>query len=280
MRSPDGIRSIAMTRSEFQNSWSTTPLSNEMTKDFSFDTDSLLPFCESALFDNRLLTLCNQVPLVNGCYHTGIIALDFDLISSMSGKLPPAYDGLWVGLKFTSILASKFSGKERCFVTHRSPEGKNEIWELLKTGYLDDGRNRITSVIEGASLLRVGSTPQSLKSLDGGDISLENLTGDIDVQIQFKPDQSPCWTDWATLTMCAKDKDCGACPAVTYQPQYRAKKRFGQPPDTCSASDNKPARLGYSFQPRITITGGFSVNTLRLIAVEQSEPVGGCDADD
>lgn len=280
LRAVDGIRSMAMTRSEFNNSWSTTPLSREVSRTLLFDTPALLDFCESALFDNRLLTLCNQNPIPNGCYHTGIIALNFDLISSMNGKSPPVYDGFWKGLNFTSIVAGRFPTGERCFVTHRNSKGKNEVWEVMKTGHLDNNVNRIQWTIEGASLLRAGSTPQSLKSLDSGDISLEKVVGQVDVAVQYKPDQAPCWFDWRTFSVCAKEKDCSTCAPQTFQPQYRTKKRFPQPKDECSASDNKPARLGFSFQPRITITGKATVNIFRMAAIEAEEPTGlmdGCD---
>jgi hypothetical protein len=276
-RSEDGIRSVAMTRSEFQNSWSKTPLSREVNRTLSFDTPGLLDFADAAVFDNRLLMLCNQSPLPNGCFHRGLVALDFDLISGMGEKLPPAYDGLWAGLNFTSILAGKFPSGPRCFVTHRNSDGENELWELLKDGTLDNGLNRIVWSIEGPMLLKQGSQPMSLKRLDGGDIGLEGIVGQVDVSVSFRPDGAECWVPWHAFNVCATAPSCSTvCNGGKLQPQYRTKKRFPQPPDTCEAGDNKPARLGYEFQPRITMTGKATINALRLHAIEQEEPTTGC----
>lgn len=281
LRAPDGIRSVAMTRTEFQNAWSKTPLSREVSRTLKFDTEWLRDFCETALFDNRLLTLVNQVPVPDGCYHRGLVALDFDPISSMDQKLPPAYDGLWTGLNFTSICAGKFATGERCFITHRNNDGENELWELLKEGREDDGRNRIQWVLEYGTMLRSGSQPLSLKRLDGGDVSLEGLVGRVDVSVSFRPDQSQCWVDWKDFNICATAPSCdNVCAGGRLQPQYRTKKRFPQPPDSCEPGDNKPARNGYEFQVRLEMTGKATVNALRLHAIEVQEPTGGCAEDE
>ena len=281
MRAPDGIRSLAMTRSEFQNAWGKTPLSREMNRTLSFDTPWLLEFAESALFDNRLFMLCNQSPIPNGCFHRGLIALDFDLISSMDQKSPPAYDGLWTGLKFTSIVAGEFTTGERCFITHRNSDGENELWELLKTGTHDNGQTRIIATLETGTMLRAGSQELSLKRLDGGDVGFQDAVGQVDVEVKFRPDASNCWTPWTSFNICATAPDCNnVCAGGKLQPQYRTKKRFPQPPDTCDTQDNKPARLGYEFQTQLTITGKATISSLRLHAIEQEEPLGGCAVDE
>ncbi len=276
-RRPDGLGSLAMTRREFQQSWATTPISNEVQWTLSFDTDRLTSFCQATLFDNRLLLLCNQTPLTNGCLHRGMVALDFDLITGMAQKLAPAYDGLWGGLNFTALIAGDFSGTERCFVMHRrASDGRNELWELLKTGHLDDGKQRIQWTVESPAVLKGGSTQQSLKKLDGGDISMEAMRGPVDWTVQFRPDQAPCWFDWHRGSACATVADCAGCPQPV-QPQYRTKKRFPQPPDGCSVADNKPSRMGYEFQGRITIQGGATLRMMRLTATEFEEPLGEID---
>lgn len=280
-RSADGIRSLAMTKRDFQSTWATTPLSREVNRTLSFDSPHWLEHCEGVLFDNRVLMLCNQTPIRNGAFHRGIVALDFDLISGMDGKQPPAYDGLWTGLNATAIVADEFPSGQRCFVFHRNSEtGHNELWEIERTATgIDNGVNLIEWSIDGPSLLKEGTTPYSLKALVNGDISLEEVFGIVTVTVQFRPDQAPCYYDWREFNVCARKRECeGDCeePVVHYQKQYRTKLRFGQPPKSCSASDNKPTTLGYQFQPRITITGKATVNVFRLSAIEQQEPTDGC----
>lgn len=281
-RALDGIRSFAITQRDFQSSWATTPISREVNRTLNFDAPHWLDFCEAAEFDNRLLVLCNQTPVRNGCFHRGIVALDFDLVSSMWEKQPPAYDGLWIGLNATAIVADEFTGGQRCFVFHRNADGENELWEILRSNSPLQGKdNGVTPIewsVEGPALLKAGSTPMSLKQLANGDVSLESVLGDITVNVQFRPDQAPCYFDWREFTVCAKERECVTCetPVTHYRTQYRTKLRFGTPPDSCSASDNKPSRFGFQFQPKITITGLATIQAVRLTAIEQEETPDGC----
>lgn len=119
IRGRDGIRSVIQAVRYF-NQWGNTPLSNEMNRVLNKDSQALLRFASAVEFDNRLLMTCQPVPLPDGCYHTGLVALDFDLITSINEKQPPAYDGLWTGRNIYQIVKGRFNGVERCFAPCRS----------------------------------------------------------------------------------------------------------------------------------------------------------------
>lgn len=119
MRSRDGIRSFIAAVREF-NQWGNVPISREMDRVLKHDTDFLLPFASAILFDNRLLMTAIPVPLSNRAYFNGIVALDFDLISTMSERTPPAYDGVWTGLQVYRLIKGRFNGQERAFAFCRS----------------------------------------------------------------------------------------------------------------------------------------------------------------
>jgi len=121
MRAKDGIRSVIQAVRNFvQGQWGNTPLSNEVVRVIDKDNRALLGFSSAVEFDNRMLMTCQPVPLVNGCYHNGLVVLDFDLVTGMGEKLPPAYDGLWTGLQIYQVVKGKFGGVERCFAMCRS----------------------------------------------------------------------------------------------------------------------------------------------------------------
>jgi|GEM_PF-657603 len=119
MRSRDGIRSVIQAVRYFQQ-WGNTPLSKEMTRVIARDSVGLLNFCSAVEFDNRMLMTCRPEPLPNGAYHGGVIALDFDLVTSMGDKSPPAYDGVWTGPQIYQLVKGRFGGVERCFAFARS----------------------------------------------------------------------------------------------------------------------------------------------------------------
>lgn len=119
MRSRDGIRSVISAVRNF-GSPGNVPVSREMSRVLRHDTPWLLDYSSAVLFDNRLLMTCLPEPLPNSCVHGGIIALDFDLISGMTNTLPPAYDGLWTGIKPLQLVKGRFGGDERCFAFCKS----------------------------------------------------------------------------------------------------------------------------------------------------------------
>ena len=119
MRSRDGIRSVIQAVRYFQQ-WGNTPLSNELSRVLPKDDPTLLKYVSAVEFDNRLLMTCQPVPLTNGCYFTGIASLDFEPITSMGEKQPPAYDGVWTGRQVYQLVKGRFAGVERCFAFCRS----------------------------------------------------------------------------------------------------------------------------------------------------------------
>ena len=119
MRARDGIRSVIQAVRYFQQ-WGNTPMSNELNRVLPKDSPTLLKYVSAVEFDNRLLMTCQPVPLTNGCYFTGVASLDFEPITSMGEKLPPAYDGIWTGRQVYQLVKGRFAGVERCFAFCRS----------------------------------------------------------------------------------------------------------------------------------------------------------------
>jgi hypothetical protein len=278
-RSSDGLRTLAMSQRNFQTSWINTPISSEAGAVLDFDDPKLLDSSQAVLFDNRVLLAVSPTSNQGRIYHRAMLALDFDLISSMTRKLPPAYDFLWTGLKPSLLMTGSFGTDERCFAMHYGTDGKNELWEVRREQGADNDLTRIACVVEGRSMNH--GTPLMLKKMDSADLWVDNLSGEVDFSVQYRPDQYPLWFDWHAWSECATVRDCaltdlGCLPTLNLKPQYRARMLLPQPDDGCEDGDQKPRRLGYEFQARISWTGVARIKAWRQHSYDVQEQPGGC----
>jgi len=276
-RANDGIRSLAFSvRNSGQ--WGNTPISNEMERILPNDAQAFLHYASGVNFDNRLLMTC--VPGVtrnHGNYFKALAALDFDLITSMGEKSPPAWEGIWTGLNFLKIVTVKHNGIERCFGYVLNSEAKIEIWELTKDAYHDYNGSedvRIQWSIEYRSM--DFRNKFDLKQLFSGDLFFDQLRDTVDFDVDFRPDSYPCWIDWDNWTECSKNSMCadefGTCVTLpNYQEQYRPMRQLVQPTDAFDPILKTQYRKGYEFQVRLTVVGRCRAKQLRINAYEQQQ---------
>lgn len=132
MRARDGIRSVIQAVRDFSQSGN-VPISRELSRALIGDNPQLLRFSSSILFDNRLLTTVGAVRKTNGAYFNSIAVLDFDLISSIGSRLPPAWDGVWSGYRFLRLTKGRFNGEERAFAVLENPSKGSVKQVIVKT---------------------------------------------------------------------------------------------------------------------------------------------------
>lgn len=299
-RARDGIRSFIIARRDF-GMWGNTPISREMRRILDNDTQALLVHSSGVYFDNRLLMTCTPQPGLNGIRHKGIVALDFDRLTTMQQKAPPAYDGLWTGINPTVLVTGLFGGTQRCFAFAigrratvpgepepelddvRFYDGQNQLFEILKQDnssmLLDNGCRPVDWVIESKSFSfpRAGGL-SGLKSLEGAEVWVSEFHKQVDFTLQYRPDQHPCWEDWANKTICVKSDQCdeeadGACDSITAGNMMGFKTRlsFGKPADGNNTADEKAINVGYSFQLRLSGSGYAELNRIVMYAHEKEE---------
>lgn len=288
-RAFDGIRSLIVARRDF-GGWGNTPMSTPMNEVLRLDTDNLLFYGSSILFDNRLLMTCSPYSVFgHGVAHRGIIALDFHRLSGIPAanamgifvNPPPAYDGLWTGLQILQVVAGDFNGTQRAFAFVLAVSNTIQMWELSKDlpfDYQSDGssKNLIQWSLTGASYgFADGGTNQ--KKLETGDLWVDKVWGRVTFNLEYRPDQSPSWQQWANWKICARDHSCdGTYPCVNapvFRQQYRPRMKFPVPQDTCEEATGKKFRMLYECQPRLTITGPCRLKKLRLRCLPSSEEV-------
>lgn len=268
----DGLRSFLYAIRDFQQPGN-VPISSEMDRIISHNTQHLLKFSAGILFDNRIIFTVSPAPSPNGTYHRGMGVLDLNLISRLGQKAPPVYDGIWTGIRPTGMMTGSFDEEERAFIFVLNSGDANELWELHKVSGYDNTESRISCAIETRAM-NFGS-PFTMDKLQGLEVWVDKVAGALTIGAQYRPDSAPCWFNFcATKELCAKDMECSddlSCVALeTFNPGYRTRQNFGQPNDECEGLDNKPSRVGYEFQFRLYWTGQCRIR--RILARVQEIP--------
>jgi hypothetical protein len=280
-RSPEGLRSLVLGRREFAT-WGNTPISREMNFIFNSDDPELLAFSSAILFDNRFIITSTPVYSNAGVYHRGMVALDFDIISSMRGKAPSVYDGSWVGMDILQMVVGEFGGRERAFAfvleSTETPDVPSiGLYEILaqNESYYDNEDTRIFWAFETGDIRfeEKGLGPFDKKTLVDGELYVDDIIGRVDFSVYVRPDQSPCWVKWKDWFICREDRRCppdaltGCYPLKDLKPGYYPRMGFGIPPNSCVTEQDQPANLGYSFQLRVEVTGHCRIMGCRLAIV-------------
>jgi hypothetical protein len=276
-RSKDGIRTLILGVRDFTTPGN-VPVSREMTYVIDADDERSLKYASAILFKNRWLVTCSPGnSFLHGTYHRGVIALDFDIVSSMSNRLPPAYDGLWTGLRVLKLLAGDFDGVERAFAFVLSSADKIELWEITANDLFDNMTRRIEWVLETPAFF----DGIQMRKLRGGEMFMDEMSGRVNLDVKYRPDQHAAWFDWSAWSECANYQTCSLAncePPKNLKPQYRSRMRFqDDPPNACVDENNLPSNQGYTFQVRLAVTGAARLKALAVHADQQDkEPYGEC----
>lgn len=263
-RSGDGIRSLKLARQEFQTGFSNTPQSVEMNRVLLADDRSLLYKCSAINFDNRLLMTANPILSVGGVYHTKIIALNLDPISSLREKVPPIYDGVWEGRNILQMATGTFGGVDRAFAfTYDTTEETIGLCELIPSEraiVFDNDEDRIQSSFESPALFYNPDTAtRTLLRLDDGEIIVKGLEGDVRFDVYYRPDYDESWHSWHSWE-------------VSDTPNWQPRMGLGSPDyKQGDSSTGRPYAVGYSFQVKVIVTGKVTIIGMNFFAVTVEE---------
>lgn len=286
-RSTVGIGSFIIARQQFTSSLSgNTPISEEMVRVTNLDDKQLLPYGSAVNFDNRVIFTASPQASSQGVFHTSLIVMNLDGLSSLRGKEPACYDGQWTGLNVLQLMRGMFSGTPRAFAfTFNVTMSKIELYELLPSAtqieneagqrtsanWYDNANTPITWAVETASLFNEDVKPKDVQiKLVGGEFAVDELVGTVRFQVFYKPDQygsagaASCWVPWHAFTLCA---------TANSKPLYFP--RLGLPEPTvvgCNDQLGTPLREGYTFQARFIISGSCRLLRARFSAVTQPIP--------
>jgi len=260
---PDGgIRSLTVALRYF-NTWANTPVSTNVMRATSLNDRALLRYASGVFFDNRLLQTCLPVATPAGAGFRGILPLNFDLISTLEDRLPPAWEGIYDGLSVLQLLEADFGGVDRCFAVVWSDQRHAiEIWEVTKDQRFENGSNRVRWAIETPGY--TWNSPDRLKRLEALELWFDKILGIVEVAVEYRPDAWPCWIPYRTFKICAA-KNCtedldAPCESTGYPlPLFcegdRTMLMLPKPPVQCIPNNSRPSDVFYQCQFRIKIHG-------------------------
>ena len=277
-RSLVGWYSLIQARRDISEQWGNTPMTREMERVLNQEDKSQLAYVSGIQFDNRALFSAVPQPTGRGVTSVALVALNLDPISSIGGKSPPIYDGSWTGLNTLQLLRAVVDSKDRAFAfVQNVTDQKIEIWELLSTTDVGDSYSvqservifdnngttdtRIEWSFETSVLLKEQPGMPLLK-LEGGEMYVEDMVGEVDVTVQYKPDSYPCWVPWKRFSLCAER---ATTDDPNLKPGFKAKAGFGEPPlkeivngaevTYCDPYSKQQLRLGHRFQLKFLFRG-------------------------
>lgn len=287
-RSKDGWRTIRNTYSDQQDE-NSIPISIDAGIVTDGDGENLLKFASSILFNNR--ALFSENPFYQR-YSTGfhnrrngfnttankIIGLDYASIAYNRNVGSPIWEGEHNGLQVNQFIKGKFSGVERCFAICSDTDGENRLYEVCKDNGFDYfGKDlRIPCFIDLRSTNF--DTDNRRKRLYGARLFFSNIRGNLDWELQYRPDDYPCWTSWASGVFCVKSRQCDTitgCVPVAYANGYVFPIKIGSPEASCNTFNNRDMNNGVKFQFRIKWTGIAKLRYAIFLANETPDIVGG-----
>lgn len=260
-----GTRSLALAVRYF-NQWSNTPISRNMNRIIPFQDRSLLRFASGMLFDNRLYHTC--LPFTSGYSGVAFAALqvlDFDIISSFQDKLqeerPPSWEGIHDGLNVLQLFQGDFGGLDRAFAVMVSAvDGSIQLWELTSGDKFENGDNRVTWSFELPSF--DWNDCFQFKELQGGTLWFDRWYGKVDVLVEYRSDDDPCWHYWAQFNKCYARNSCEdlvnpICYPILQYGEGNEKPLSLPHPNAkeCASNSTRPSCYGYAFQVRMSIKG-------------------------
>jgi hypothetical protein len=178
-------------------SLSSVSRSQEVSPVLARDTDATRPYVSAAFVDNRLLFTASGVA-GDEPYFQALVSLDGNVIGSLRGQAPPAYDGIWTGLKFLQVLRARDGSQEQAYLMVRG-QNNLELWRADDTALSDNGTPPKCRVV--TRVVTWGT--DALKAFRSMEITVRDLRGDATLTAYWRPDGYPLWNKCSTETMSA-----------------------------------------------------------------------------
>jgi hypothetical protein len=265
-RSTDGIRSFYFARRDW-NTWANTPVSREVE-----------PIMSSINFDNRLITTTNPVATERGVVWRSCVALDFDLVSTIKEKVPPAWDGKWVLTdRVLQLVTVQNIDGVRAFAIGLDEDDYIGIWEITRDEWTDDGSDIEWELVTKSYQFDL---PLTLKMLKSAEMWMSELSGNVAIDAFYKSDVKGCWSPWArwaqNFAVCKSvpNRATGCLPTLFSKPPVKTRVALPEPevdPTTVCGSLPYPSTNGYEFQVKLKLTGHLKMRKLRVLADERFE---------
>lgn len=200
------LRGLSGARDE-QKKWARTPMSLPVENWVQYYDKELINYSRLNYFKNKILWTVrptytkalrlDKTPILDVC-HAGLISLDMANVSRGFGDVPPAWDGLWTGLRPMDMIIND----NRFFIISKD-SGINEIYEVLPEETVDrtdaGERRPIRSIVYTRDYFTKNVfQDKELKRIES---NISNITGKFRYDIKYQPSDSPNFMDWGKYSM-------------------------------------------------------------------------------
>ncbi len=255
------IRSL-FTALRYFNQWGNGPISNNINRALDFNDRALMRYGASGIeFDNYMIQAILPEQRSQGVVSRGLAMLDFNPISTLNEKSPPAWCGIHEGLDVLQLFEGDFGGRKRAFAIVVSREDSSiELWEITNNLRFDNVDTRVKWYVEFPAY--TWGREFDLKRLDGGELWVDKLFGAVDFKFYYRVDASPCWQLWHVAQACAARTNCETVDSPVCYPTepLREGGKFPitlpvPPLPPCDVINARPMNIGHQFQIKVEVTG-------------------------
>lgn len=267
-----GIRSL-FTALRYFNQWGNKPISNNLQRALAFNDRSLMMFSTGIEFDNRMYQAILPQQRLQGVIHEGIAVMDFEPVASFQEKAAPCWEGMHEGMDVLQLFTGDFGGRERAFAVIVSRVDQSiQLWEITNSERTDNVDHLVDWYVEFPAY--TWQREFELKRLDGGEIWIDKLFGDVFGQVFYRVDANPCWQLWHGFKLCSARNCCEDVNSpITYPLEMdRESGKFPimlpiPPKAACSNADSRPMNIGHQFQVKIAVKGWCRIRGVIVYAV-------------
>lgn len=208
------LRSVSMSRDE-QGKWTKTPLSLQVSSFLIYNDLSLAQYAFVRYWRNRIFVSANPYRFksitldqnyISDYANGGMVSLNLDNVSTFNQTEPPAWEGLWTGMKPMDAVVT---GMDRFFIFGKNESNRTAFFEMIEDqGYdiINNERRQYRSRIETREY--DWGQPSSIKREHSIVLGLQDLKGDIAVRVRRRPSHSSYWVDWRTWRHVAPSLQC------------------------------------------------------------------------
>jgi len=267
-----GIRSLFISLRNFQQ-WGNAQISNNIERALAFNDRALMRFSSGIEFGSRMYQAILPEQRAQGVVSRGIATLDFDPITTLGEKQPPDWEGLYEGMDVLQLFVGDFGGRERAFAVIVSKDDDGiELWEITNDKKFDNVDTRVQWTVEFPAY--TWDREFDLKRLDGGELWIDKLFGQVDMKFYYRSDANPCWQLWHAVRFCTARTSCETItdpvcyPLETLREGGKFPVTLPVPPlAPCDFLNSRPMNIAHQFQMKVVITGWCRIRGIILYAV-------------
>lgn len=283
--SADGfVRTLSMSRAE-QARWSKIPISREVELWMKYNDPALKQFAFVSYFKNKVFFSANPYRIqavdystrrpISDYAHAGLVVLELDNVVSFGEPVKPTWAGLWTGVNPMDMVVLN----ERAFIVSKDNYSINAIWEVNPDTHYDTSDCSIRYVRSRIYTKEFNFGDDfSNKEAHSIDMNLEELTGDVQVDVKYKAAHSPKFLPWGVFKYNVPWRICSMpCdgPLEGFVSQIVRDLTFGSPTgdtEECNVATEEIYKVFKKVQLEITFKGIYwELHEYRIIATPRPQ---------